>query len=68
VIKGLETIGKSSLTVFNRWGARVYENDDYDNTWEGVDERENPLQDDTYFYVLKSREGRTFKGYIVIKR
>jgi len=68
VIRGLETIGKSSLTVFNRWGARVYENDDYDNSWEGVDDRENPLQDDTYFYVLKSREGRTFKGYVVIKR
>jgi gliding motility-associated-like protein len=68
VIKGLETIGKSSLTVFNRWGARVYEKDDYDNSWEGVDDRENPLQDDTYFYLLKSREGRTFKGYVVIKR
>jgi len=68
VIKGLETIGKASLTVFNRWGARVYEKDIYDNTWEGGDDKENPLQDDTYFYVLKTQQGNTFTGYVVIKR
>jgi len=68
VIKGLETIGNASLMVFNRWGARVYEKDVYDNTWDGGDDKENPLQDDTYFYVLKTQQGKTFKGYVVIKR
>lgn len=68
VIKGLETIGKASLTIFNRWGGRVYENDEYDNSWEGVDDKENPLPDDTYFYVLKPVNGKAIKGYLVIRR
>ena len=68
VIKGLETIGKTSVTIFNRWGSRVYENDEYDNSWEGVDDKENPLQDDTYFYVIKPANGKAIKGYLVIRR
>ncbi|MBN2665872.1 MAG: gliding motility-associated C-terminal domain-containing protein [Bacteroidales bacterium] len=68
VIKGLETIGSTSLTIFNRWGGRVYENDEYDNSWEGVDDKENPLPDDTYFYVIKPVNGKAIKGYLVIRR
>lgn len=68
VIKGLETIGSTSLTIFNRWGGRVYENDEYDNTWEGVDDKENPLPDDTYFYVITPASGKAIKGYLVIRR
>lgn len=68
VIKGLETIGSTSLTIFNRWGGRVYENDEYDNSWEGVDDKENPLPDDTYFYVIKPANGKAVKGFLVIRR
>lgn len=68
VIKGLETIGSSSLTIFNRWGGRVYQNDEYDNLWDGVDDKENPLPDDTYFYVIKPASGKAIKGYLVIRR
>jgi len=66
-IKGLDGIGKTSFIVFNRWGARVFENDDYDNLWDGVDNNGNPLPDDTYFYILKSEKIKPIKGYIVIK-
>jgi len=68
VILGLESFGKTSLIVFNRWGSRVYENDDYDNSWYGIDENENPLPEDTYFYILKPEKSITIKGYIVIAR
>ena len=68
VIKGLETIGSTSLTIFNRWGGRVYENDEYDNSWEGNDDKDNPLPDDTYFYVIKPANGKAIKGYLVIRR
>jgi gliding motility-associated-like protein len=68
VIRGIETIGKTSLTVFNRWGARVFENDDYDNSWDGVDDKANPLPDDTYFYILKPEQSKVIKGYLVIRR
>ena len=68
MIKGLETIGSTSLTIFNKWGGRVYENDEYDNSWEGVDDKENPLPDDTYFYIIKPANGKAIKGYLVIRR
>jgi len=66
-IKGLDGMGKMSFIVFNRWGARVFENDDYDNLWDGVDDNGNPLPDDTYFYILKSEKIKTIKGFFVIK-
>jgi gliding motility-associated-like protein len=68
VIKGIESFGQTSLTVFNRWGARVYENSKYDNSWDGTDDKENPLPEDTYFYILKPEKRKTLKGYVVIRR
>jgi hypothetical protein len=46
----------------------VFENNEYDNKWDGVDENNDPLPDDTYFYVLKPGKGKTIKGYVVIRR
>ena len=68
VILGLSNLGKSELIVFDRRGTQVFKNSDYDNKWNGVDYNENPLPNDTYFFVLNSSEGRTVKGYIVIRR
>jgi gliding motility-associated-like protein len=53
IIRGVETLGKTELVIFNRWGARVYMNSNYDNKWDGVDDNEDPLPDDTYFFVLR---------------
>ncbi|HBZ20086.1 MAG TPA: hypothetical protein DEO60_03070 [Bacteroidales bacterium] len=68
VIGGIETMGKTSLTVFNRWGARVFEKREYDNSWNGVDDKENPLPEDTYFYILKPEKFKAVKGFVVIRR
>ncbi len=68
VINGLETLGKSTLTIFNRLGGRVYEKENYTNNWNGVDDNENDLPEDTYFYILKTEKSRTLKGYVVIRR
>jgi len=68
VIRGLSTLGKTELVIFDRRGARVYKNLDYDNTWYGTDYDEKPLPDDTYFFVLKTENGKSISGYIVIRR
>jgi gliding motility-associated-like protein len=67
VIKGLASLGKTELIIFDRRGAEVYKNTDYDNSWNGVDFNKHPLPDDTYFYVLKSEQGKAISGYIVIR-
>jgi hypothetical protein len=46
----------------------VYENNEYDNSWNGVDDKENPLPEDTYFYILRPENTKTIKGYVVIRR
>jgi gliding motility-associated-like protein len=68
VLKGLSTLGKTELVIFDRRGVRVYQNSDYDNSWDGVDYNNNPLPDDTYFYVLKTINGKSKSGYVVIRR
>jgi gliding motility-associated-like protein len=68
VIKGIESFGNTSLTVFNRWGGRVYENKEYDNSWDGVNENGDPLPEDTYFFILKPENSKTIKSYVVIRR
>jgi gliding motility-associated-like protein len=68
VIKGLRSLGKTSLIVFDRRGMRVFENSDYNNDWNGVDQNSIDLPEDTYYYVLKSSNGWSYKGFIMIRR
>jgi gliding motility-associated-like protein len=63
-----ETLGKTELRVFDRRGAEVYKNMNYDNSWNGLDYNGNDLPEDTYFWVLKSANGKSLSGYIVIRR
>ncbi len=68
VLRGLETLGRTELTVFDRRGLKVFENRDYDNLWDGVDYNSNPLPDDTYFWVVRADNGVSLSGYIVVRR
>ncbi len=68
VLRGLTTLGKTELIIFDRRGVQVYRNTNYDNTWNGVDYNNKPLPDDTYFYIIKTANGKSFRGYVVIRR
>jgi gliding motility-associated-like protein len=68
VLKELENMGKTELTIFDRRGYRVYINPDYDNKWNGIDFNDRPLPEDTYFYILRPQNGKSKAGYIVIRR
>lgn len=63
----LELFDGNKLQVFNRWGKLVFEDDNYQNDWDGGD-----LKDGTYFYVLDiddpSGTQDIFKGTITILR
>ncbi len=67
-LSGLEVLGKVELTVFDRRGALVFENLDYDNLWHGTNYNGEPLPDDIYFYVIKAENGLSFSGYLYIRR
>ncbi len=67
VIKGIESLGRVSLKIFNRWGACVFTSNEYANNWAGKDDNGNPLTEDTYYYVFKTDKIDAIKGFIVIK-
>jgi gliding motility-associated-like protein len=67
-IPAIETLGKTELIIFDRRGALVFKNINYDNKWNGEDYNKNPLPEDTYFFILNPANGKTYKGYIVIAR
>ncbi len=68
VIKGVENYTPRELYIYNRWGEKVYYSLNYNNNWEGVNEEDQNLEDDTYFYVLKLRNEKVMKGFVLIKR
>lgn len=68
VLRGIVTLGRTELLIFDRRGVLVYKNSNYDNRWDGVDQKGNPLPDDTYFYSIRPENGHPHNGYIVIER
>ena len=55
------------LIVLNRWGSKVYQNDNYDNTWNGTDSKGNKLKNGTYYYSISVDNGlENFQGIIQI--
>jgi gliding motility-associated-like protein len=60
-IKNLEYHPNTSVTIFDRWGRKVYENPNYNNEWkaEGV-------ADGTYFYIVDVPEDKKYNGFLTI--
>jgi len=58
----------SSLLVFNRWGASVFESKDYQNDWGGT-YKGQPLPPGTYFYQLRLNDGKgtVLQGYVAVQ-
>lgn len=48
----VELYANCTLTVFNRFGEKVYESPSYNNTWDGKINGQ-PLQADAYYYVIQ---------------
>jgi gliding motility-associated-like protein len=68
IINGIESLGRTELTIFDRRGVQLYNNSDYDNRWNGIDYNDKPLANDTYFFVITSSYGKSYSGYIVVRR
>ena len=59
----------SHLVIFNRWGEKVYETDNYANNWKGTYmSSSDKLPDGTYYYVLKvpAQHDHVYEGPINI--
>jgi gliding motility-associated-like protein len=62
VIQYLEIYPNPALTIYNRWGRKVYSSENYQNNWDG-----DGLPDGTYFYILEIPEPKNkFTGTVYI--
>ena len=63
VIENIEHYPNSILTIFNRWGNKIYETTGYRNNWGGI-KSGKVLPNSTYYYVLELNEPRAGREYI----
>ncbi len=62
VIKNLEHHPNTNLTIFDRWGRKVYDTPNYDNKWKA-----DGLADGTFFYVLTLQDdSKKYNGFITV--
>ncbi len=71
IVSGLDVYPNNTLTIFNRWGNKVFEASPYQNNWDGtvsVGAAEKLLPDGTYYYVLDIGTEKPLKGFIYLKK
>lgn len=60
-ISNIEYHTNTVFTVYDRWGKKVYENQNYRNEWGG-----DGLNDGTYYYILDVPDDKKYNGFITI--
>ncbi len=68
VIHGMEAYPDNIFMVFNRWGNKVFEKENYNNTWNGENSNGEILPDGVYFVILEINGGEIKENtYVHIK-
>jgi gliding motility-associated-like protein len=73
IISGLERYPQNNFVVFNRWGNKVYERENYTNDWDGYSNSKykiggKPLPVGVYYYILKYANNRIKQGGLYLER
>ena len=69
-IDGIEKFPENKVKIFNRWGDKVRDLENYDNTnvyWDGKNNDGQRLPDGTYYYVLEIKNLESFTGWIQLR-
>ena len=67
IIDNIGIYDQCQVVIFNRWNDKVYENNDYQNDWDGTYEG-SPLSAGTYFYIITCDAEAAVQGSINILR
>ncbi|MCC3151569.1 gliding motility-associated C-terminal domain-containing protein [Hymenobacter sp. BT770] len=62
-IKNIERHPNTALTIFNRWGQKLYHSDDYHNTYGNA-----TTAPGLYYYLCQTAEGAIYKGWFEVFR
>ncbi|MES2409961.1 MAG: gliding motility-associated C-terminal domain-containing protein [Bacteroidota bacterium] len=64
----LTGFGVNKLEIYNRWGRKVYEKNNYSNEWHGQNMSGGILPDSTYFYIIKLSTEEIKNGWIFLSK
>jgi len=64
----LTNLDVENITIFNRFGAIVFNKKDYKNEWHGQSNSGNILPSGVYFYNIVTYKNETFTGWIQLIR
>ena len=70
VIDGISEFPNNNVYIFNRWGDKVWEENNYNNTdvvWDGSNLNNEQLPTGTYFYIV-SVDKKKYKGWVELTR
>ena len=56
------------LSIFNRYGVKVYEKENYTNEWHGQSDNGKDLPTGTYYYEITLSEGQRLTGWVYLQR
>ncbi len=69
-VKNIEKYPDNTVIIFSRWGDKLREFANYNNTdrsWDGKNEKGEFLPDGTYFYILDVKDVGVLKGWIYLR-
>lgn len=69
-IDGISKDRKNTVSIFNRWGEKIWEQSGYNNDevkWHGQNGRGELLPDGTYYYLINF-ESKQYKGWVELTR
>lgn len=58
----------SELIIFDRANKIIFNTDDYQNDWGGLDLQNRPVESGTYWYMLRTVYDREFSGFLILNR
>ncbi|MES2761448.1 MAG: gliding motility-associated C-terminal domain-containing protein [Bacteroidota bacterium] len=62
-IKNIEYHPNTLVTIFDRWGLKVFESTNYNNEWKG-----DGLNDGTFFYIIEVPDDKKYSGFVTVFR
>ena len=64
IIENIENFSSNTVTIFNRWGNKIWDTKDYNNStnvWNGKTQSGATVTSGTYFYVIELENGNGVK-------
>ena len=64
----IEKFDVKALSIFNRYGVKVYHKDNYRKEWNGLSDNGKELPDATYYYLIELNNGDHKTGWVYVNR